>query len=163
YTDGSRVDVTANTQWSSGTSTVGTIQSSGSASPGVFSPQGTGNTLITAIFAGTSQTMNLYVTGTTLSSINVWAPQVVLLDDPTTITAMGAFSDGTVLDVTDEVTWNTSSAVMFTSQRTIVLNSGSGSSFTLTANSGSANGSSTFNAHTVTSVSPQFVSTGVPV
>ena len=102
YSDGSTADFTSQVVWSSSNSTVVTI-----ASGGIATAVGGGTTNIIATFGGlTSQPVAMMVK--VLSSIiiePVTSPRNLNVGASLAFTAVGIFSDGSMSDITSQVTW----------------------------------------------------------
>ncbi|WP_052729929.1 beta strand repeat-containing protein [Photobacterium halotolerans] len=95
-------DVSAQATWSSSDTAVATVSGTG-----VVSTLATGSAVITASFGGTvSNNANLTVTEATVLSVTI-APETASIANGTTqqFTATAKFSDGSILDVTDQVSW----------------------------------------------------------
>ncbi len=110
YTDGSTADITAQVAWDSSRKDVATISSSGTAAT---LTQGT--TAISAALSGIAGTSNLKTTGGNLAAIAI-SPNVVTLvkDTVSRLTATGTFSDGSIRDITSQVSWSPASATIAT-------------------------------------------------
>ncbi len=102
FSDGSVRDLTDQVTWSSSDSSVASIQAEGLAQ--TLNP---GQTTLQATLDGQSDSAELTVSGATLTRLEV-TPAFVLLpvgfSQP--LAARGMFSDGTTLDLTDQVTWS---------------------------------------------------------
>jgi hypothetical protein len=102
YSDGSTADFTSQVIWFSSNSTVVTI-----ASGGIATAVGGGTSNITATFGGlTSQPVAMMVK--VLSSIiiePVTSPRNLNVGASLAFTAVGIFSDGSMSDITSQVTW----------------------------------------------------------
>ena len=102
YSDGSTASLTNQVAWTSGTTSVATISSTGLALT-----LATGMTDITASFGGVTSTSDtLTVTTAVLASIAV-APvhPSVAVGLTEQFSAMGTYTDGTTADVSSQVTW----------------------------------------------------------
>jgi len=99
--DGTTDTVSTQAQWTSSNEAVATVNSSG-----VVTAIALGKTTISVSAAGVTGTTSVTVVGANLVSIGVTpaAPSVVngLTQQ---LTAMGSYSDSTLLDVTNQVTW----------------------------------------------------------
>jgi uncharacterized protein YjdB len=105
YTDGSTQNLTVSASWSSSVTTVATI-----VAPGVASGGGQGTTTITATVGTVSGSTTLTVTAATLQSIDILpVDPSVPKGTKVSFTALGTYSDGTVQDITTQVTWSSSS------------------------------------------------------
>lgn len=104
YSDGSKQSLTASAAWSSSNPAVATISNSG-----VAAAVGAGTTTITATAGITSLSYNLTVTNAALNYISVTPPAPsVGVGQTRQLTATGAFSDGSTLDITSSVSWSSS-------------------------------------------------------
>ena len=102
YTDGTSRDVTASSNWTSGTTGVATVNSTSGLATGVA----IGTSVITANFDGKSGSATLTVTAATLSFSIAVTPLTASVPSGLTqrFVAMGAYSDGTSLDISNTVT-----------------------------------------------------------
>ncbi len=103
YSDSSTLDITASVTWQSSNTAAATI-----ASGGLATTVAAGTTNITATLSGkTSNTATLTVTTATLVSIAVTPSNPSIAAGLTQqFTATGTYSDGTTLNITSSVTWN---------------------------------------------------------
>ncbi|MBK8397950.1 MAG: Ig-like domain-containing protein [Leptospiraceae bacterium] len=150
YTDGTTADITSSVIWNSSNTGVATI-SNAEGNAGTATGIGAGNTNITATLNGvTSSVVVLTVTNPTLVSIAITPssnPSVVKgLTIP--FTAIGTYNNGTTVNLTSEVTWNSSNGGV----ATISNASGSGGVATGTG-VGTTNITANFNGVTSNSVS----------
>lgn len=106
FSDGSTQDLTSSVGWTSSNPSVATM-SSGGVATGV----GAGVTNITATFAGvTSNAVALTVIATTLQSITINATNSSMAKGTSVqFTATGTYSDGSTQNLTNNVTWTSSS------------------------------------------------------
>ncbi len=122
YSDGSTADFTSTVAWSSSDPLVATI-SNQNFQWGTVAAVGVGTTTITAAdpTTGLSTSTTLEVTDATLVSLAITpgSPNVIV-STQTQLTATGTFSDGSVIDVTRDVTWTSNATSIAT-----VLNVGS--------------------------------------
>jgi uncharacterized protein YjdB len=111
WVDGRTSDVTAAAVWDSGTTTVATIDASGTAT-GV----GPGTTAISATFGGATGTAWLSIYGPTSPVIIFVAPPTSLIPVGMTasLSAAAEFTDGSIRDVTDSATWFSSNEAVAT-------------------------------------------------
>ncbi len=105
FTDGSTQDITTQVTWASSQTSVATVGDA-AASKGLISALATGTTDISATLFGVAASVSVTVTNATLSSINVTTqganvPAGVKMQ----ATAVGMFSDGSIQDITSQVTW----------------------------------------------------------
>jgi 6-phosphogluconolactonase (cycloisomerase 2 family) len=103
FSDGSTGFLTNSATWSSSSPSVATVIA------GLATSMGYGTTTITATVGGQLTTASLTVAEPPLSSITV-APSTVTVYQGTAIqlTATGQYADGSSVDVTNTVTWNSS-------------------------------------------------------
>jgi len=107
FTDGSTQNLTGSVSWSSTNPTVASIANTGS--PGLATGLTTGTTTIRAVQAGVTGSTTLTVTDAILVSIAV-SPDDVTIPRTSTqqFTALGTFSDTSMVDITTQVTWTSS-------------------------------------------------------
>jgi len=111
YSDGTNHDITTSVTWASSMGTVATI-SNAPGSNGLATSVAVGSTIISATLGTISSSTTLTVgAAATLVSITV-TPTIVSLDQGLTqqFTATGNYSDGTMQNITDSVTWSSSGA-----------------------------------------------------
>lgn len=102
FSDGSRIDVTADVAWSSDDRAVATVNA------GQVTAQGSGQTTIRASLDGQMATALVDVGPGALTSIDVQpANAMTTVGLRTRYTAMGTFSDGRTADLSTSVTWTT--------------------------------------------------------
>lgn len=110
FSDGSTQDVTEQVTWTSDQASLATVSNA----PGVhgqITGQSPGAVTITATLSGVTATIPITVTNATLASINVSPPSLSIADGVSAVlTATGNYSDGSTLDITDQVNWLTSDA-----------------------------------------------------
>src|SRR5579863_5321195 len=110
YLDGTSHDVTALVSWSSGTPSVATISPGGTAAT-----VGVGSSIITATLGTAAGEATLTVTAALLQSITVIPASPKM---PSGVNqqfrAIGNYSDGTSLDLTGSVTWNSGTGTVAT-------------------------------------------------
>ena len=147
YSDASTQDVTASVHWASSDSTVATI-SVAPTTAGLATTTGTGTATISATSGSVSTTANLTVTPAALVSIAVTpaAPSIALGQSQRFI-ATGTYTDRSTKDITTNVTWSTSNALVAVVSNTTGSNgqatsSGQGTA-TIKATMGSVAGSAT--------------------
>jgi len=107
YSDGTQVDVTAQASWVSSDPSIAPV-SAASGSAGRVTGLTPGTATVTATWAGFPASTPVTVTGATLVSLSIspqnpTAPVGVL----TQFTATGHYSDGTTIDLTEQVAWKT--------------------------------------------------------
>ncbi len=110
FSDHSSKDVTAQSTWLSSDTAVATISATGQATT-----KGAGSTTISATYSGKSGNTTLTVTAATLVSIAVSPTNPsVPAGTPQPFTAMGSYSDGSKIDVTNTATWKSDNATVAT-------------------------------------------------
>jgi uncharacterized protein YjdB len=142
YTDGTNAVITNTVAWTSGTTTVGTVQPSGIAT-GVSG----GSTIITASLAGKSGTATFNVTpANTLVSIAV-TPAIpsIVVGATQPFVATGTFSNGTSADITSTVTWTSASPLIGSILPSGVSTGIAAGSSTITASLSGKTGTATLN------------------
>jgi uncharacterized protein YjdB len=111
--DSTPVTVTGSSTWTSSDNTVATV----GATTGVATPLKAGTTTITATYKGLSGTSNLTVGSGTLNSITITpTPLSVVVGGHQQLTATGTWGDTppTTADITNNVTWQSSSGTTAT-------------------------------------------------
>jgi hypothetical protein len=107
FSDGSVRDVTGQVTWSSSDPTVATI-ASGPGVGGTVTGVSAGMVVITATLGGVVANATVGVIGAQLQSIAIAPANATLMAGTrAAYTATGTFSDGSVVDVTSQVTWST--------------------------------------------------------
>ncbi|MDA8433312.1 MAG: Ig-like domain-containing protein [Nitrospiraceae bacterium] len=114
FTDGSAQDLTTSASWSSSDASIA-IVSNLPGSQGLASALSAGTVTVTATSGSLSGSASLTVRDVTLASITV-TPANLVAKFGTTIqyTAKGTYSDGSVQDITQLVTWSSSNASIAT-------------------------------------------------
>jgi hypothetical protein len=114
FADQTKQTLTSNVTWASGRPAVAII-SNAPGQQGAAIGVSAGQTAITAVFAGIVGNANLTVTNATIVSIAV-APANANVSAGTQVsyTAKGTFSDQSVIDLTNQVTWSSSVATVAT-------------------------------------------------
>ncbi|NDP40041.1 MAG: DUF3494 domain-containing protein [Rhodoferax sp.] len=163
YSDGSTRDVTAYSNWTSGTPTVATVLQT----TGVVTGVAVGASAITANFGGKSSSTNLTVTAATLASIAV-TPAIATVPVGLTqsFVAKGTYSDGSIVDISNTVAWTSASPLVATVLPTTGVATGvSAGSALITATAGGKTGSATLTvtAATVASIAVTPAPATVPV
>ncbi len=149
FTDGSTLDVTTGTGWSSDNTAVAEVQPSGD-SAGFVALRGEGTAVITATYAGVDPvSVPVTVSGVLLQSITIEPlNESVALGVSVQYSATGTYADNTTADITDEVTWRSSQQSVATiAQGGLATTEGEGST-TISAQLGDVSASTTL---TVTS------------
>jgi trimeric autotransporter adhesin len=118
YSDGSKVDVTAQVTWTTRDPTIATISNVSGAS-GLLLARAMGLTTVTATLGGVSGQTSLTVTGATASSLSI-SPIAVTTPLGTGVqyTATLVFTNGTTRNVTGMATWTSSNPMAATISRT---------------------------------------------
>jgi hypothetical protein len=110
YSDGSTSDITGDVTWESSDPTVASIDTLGLATGVAL-----GTTTIMAALEGISDSTSLTVIVPILESISVTPESVTIgVDDTRQFRATGAYSDGSTLDITGDVTWESSDTAVAT-------------------------------------------------
>lgn len=104
YSDGSRVDVTSSTQWSSSTPGIAAISPSG-----IVSFHNAGATRLQGLFEGRMVAATLYAEAATLSRLEVNSTMQgdLAKGDGRTFKAFAVYANGARVEVTDRATWST--------------------------------------------------------
>ena len=114
FADTSTQNLTTSVNWASTSPAVGII-SNAFGRQGVATGVGPGQSTITAVFAGKTGTATLTVTNATLQKIDVTpANPTVLQGAVQQFIATGTFSDGSVIDLTNQANWTSSNATVAT-------------------------------------------------
>lgn len=103
YSDGSKLNVSAKTDWTTLDSNVGVIGHSG-----IVQLNGVGLAGFEGVFEGQHVKVNLQVTGATLESLSLSSADSAELarGDTRPFTARARFSDGSIVDVTEHASWS---------------------------------------------------------
>ncbi len=110
YSDGSQKVVTDKVEWSSGSSKVTLV---GSNKPGLFQANNQGDVLIIAKLNNVQSFTSLEITSATLDSLNlVLEVDKQALGTTQQLIAYGQYSDGSTVEVTDQVNWGSSNALV---------------------------------------------------
>ena len=140
FSDGSFLDITATVAWNSSNTSVATINAAGLAIP-----VASGSTNITASYGGiTSAANTLAVTGGHLVAIvvtTVHSGATVGAGATVQYSATGQFDDGSVSDVSNFATWNSSNANVATISATGVASTGAIGQSTISATLAGVTGS----------------------
>ncbi|MDH4122143.1 MAG: Ig-like domain-containing protein [Deltaproteobacteria bacterium] len=109
YSDGSSQDLTATVAWTTSNGAVASVSAAGLATGLAVG----GPVTITATSAGISGTANLTVTAAVLNTITLTPANTTIAKGLTqAYTAMGNYSDGTSVNITNALTWTTSNGVV---------------------------------------------------
>lgn len=141
FANGDTLDLTGVVSWTSSVPSVATISN---ATPGLGSATGIapGSTVISAVFAGQVGTASLTVTNATLVSISVTPPSnSIALGSSQQFSAVGTFSDGSTLGISNQVTWASSSIGIATINSAGLATSAGSGSATITATFNGVSGS----------------------
>ncbi|MDR3491540.1 MAG: Ig-like domain-containing protein [Gammaproteobacteria bacterium] len=112
FSDNSNQDLTSQVTWSSSNTAVATI-SNVSGQNGIATTKSLGSTTITATFGAISGSTTLHVTSAALTSISVTPTNPTSTIFTTQqFAATGLYSDNSVKDLTNNVTWSTQSALV---------------------------------------------------
>ena len=114
FSDGSQEDVTAESTWNSADAAIASVIETGSEG-GYTTLTGVGTTTISADYAGLQDSIPVTVTEAMLASIAL-DPLDAIEGAGTLVqyTATGVYSDGSKSDLTDEVTWSSSTGAVAT-------------------------------------------------
>ena len=148
-TDGTTQNVTSGADWTV-TGPTATIESSSDPNPGLASAIAVGSSTITASYAGQSDDATINVTSATLLSVELQSSRgSVTVGTKEQFTAIGVYSDGSLVDVTDLADWSSTvpsfASVETTSDTQPGLVSGlSAGTSTIVAHYGSVMGTQSF-------------------
>jgi hypothetical protein len=107
--DDTVIDVTAEVTWSSSAASVATV-SNGTGSNGIATAIAPGTATITASYQGIAGSATLTVTSATLMSIAITpATSSIALGTSQQYNAIGTYSDNSTRDISDSVTWSSTS------------------------------------------------------
>ncbi|MGY3857790.1 beta strand repeat-containing protein [Aeromonas intestinalis] len=108
YSDGSSQNISSLISWSSSDSNVATVDTNGEVT--AVSP---GTATITGSFGGQTSTLIITVTAATVSTIQISTPLASLaLGTNGQLRALATYSDNTVVDVTSQASWSSSSPAL---------------------------------------------------
>jgi YVTN family beta-propeller protein len=108
FVNGSTQDLTRQVAWSSGNGAVATIDAQG-----IATAVGVGSAGITATLAGVSGSATLAVARVTSLAVSPASPTVGV-NGKVQLSAVGTLSDGTTMDLTQEVDWSSGNTVVAT-------------------------------------------------
>ena len=135
FSDLSTQNLTTSATWASSQSSVATV-SNNVLNQGVATGVAPGQTSISAVFAGQVGTAPLTVTNATIVSVAVTPnPASANVGTQVSFTATGTFSDGSSVNLTNQVTWSSSNATVAT-----IISNGQAN----TASAGTTNITATF-------------------
>lgn len=108
YSDGTSQDITGLVSWSNSDSSVATVDTNGQ-----ITAVAPGTATITGSFGGQTSNLTITVTAATVSAIQISTPLASLaLGTNGQLKAIATYSDNTVLDVTSQVSWNSSAPAL---------------------------------------------------
>ncbi|MFT3698693.1 MAG: Ig-like domain-containing protein [Kofleriaceae bacterium] len=108
YSDGSIADITTNVTWTSSASAIASV-SNLAGSVGLVTGVAVGDATLTAAYNGQASQIAVHVTSAVLQSLQLPASTVNVPKGLTVpVTALGAYSDGSLIDLTTAVTWSSS-------------------------------------------------------
>lgn len=109
YSDGSTADLSTQVTWSSSDATIATINTGSGNGNGVASAQAPGTATISASYSGLAGSTLLSVSAASLQSLTITpVDPTIPAGVRTSFKAFGVYSDNTVLDLTNAVTWRSS-------------------------------------------------------
>src|SRR5215469_1111387 len=139
FSNSTTQDLTSSVSWTSSATSIATISSGGMAST-----KGQGSATITAAMSGVSGTAVLQVTAPILVSVAVTPASPTLSPGMfQQFTATGTYSDGSTKDLTSTATWTSSADNFATITSAGYLTARALGTSTITASSGSVNGTTT--------------------
>lgn len=166
YSDGSMMDLTSTATWTSSSTTVAVIASSGLATT-----KAQGSTTITAASGSVSGATTLQVSAATLTSITVTPPSPTM--NPGTylqFTATGKYTDGTTQNLTTTATWSSADSTIVSVGPTTGLGAAVtippplvGAATIITATSGMVNGHTGVNVQAATLESIELSATNLTI
>jgi hypothetical protein len=113
YDDNSHSDVTQQATWSSSAASILTVVATG-ANAGQASAVAAGQATLTATVGAISGTDQVTVTGAVLRTITVTCPDVIIVTNPQSCSALGTYNDNTTADLTAQVTWSSTKTAVLT-------------------------------------------------
>ncbi len=115
YTDASTQTLTSVASWTSSSTSVATIETSGDSNPGLATGAGVGSSTITATVSGISNTATLTVTAATLVSIDVTPATPSIAKGVTQqFVATGTYTDASTQTLTTVASWTSSATSIAT-------------------------------------------------
>ncbi len=158
YSDGSTMDITSTVTWASSDTSVLTVGNA-AGTKGLANSLAQGSATVTASSAGVSATATVTVSAAVLNSITVSPASASLpMGVSQQLTAMGTYSDGSVVDITESVSWSSTDAVSVSvsnaagTRGRAVASAVGNSTVTASVNGQSANAAITVTAATLDSV-----------
>ncbi|MES2947958.1 MAG: ice-binding family protein [Pseudomonadota bacterium] len=151
FSDGTTLDVTAFSGWTSGTTATGTVVQNTGVTTGVAA----GTSVITANYFGKTGTSTLTVSSATLVSVAVTpATAVVPVGSTQALLAKGTYSDGSIIDITTTAVWTSGTPLVASVLANTGVASGvSAGSASITASYGGKSGSASLTVPGATLVS----------
>ncbi|HZR66099.1 MAG TPA: Ig-like domain-containing protein [Terriglobales bacterium] len=147
FADGKTLDLTAAVTWTSSSSAIATVSNVANTS-GVATGNATGTATISAVFLGQSDSAALTVTNATLNSITVTpANSSISLGNTQQFAAKGAFSDSSVITLTNQVNWTSSDPQVAVIKPTGIADSASTGTTTIKASLNGVSGSTVLTVH----------------
>ena len=143
YSDSSTRNVTTQVTWASSNTAIATISNAASSQGLAMGVAASATPVqVTGTLSGVSGSTPLTVTSSKLSTVAITpSPFSVAAGSAIQLTATGTFQDGTVLDVTRQCTWLTSSRAIATVSRTGAVTGAAAGSVTITGKRGPKQGS----------------------
>lgn len=160
YSDGSQADVTNQAQWSTGDTTIASVDATGLATA-----VATGSTSVTATLNGTSGSTTLTVNPPQLSSIILDQDgETIPLGLPQQLTATGVFTDGSTAELTG-VSFTSSDTTIISVDANGLASTLATGSVTITATVGSVSGTGTLTVgpQTLVSIAVTPTNASIPV
>jgi uncharacterized protein YjdB len=143
FTNGDIQDLTSFVNWTSSNSSIATVSNVISTAGAVTGIQ-PGQTTISALFSGVVGTANLTVSSATLTSITVTPSSAsISVGQTQSFTATGNFSDGSSMNITRQVTWDSSTNSVATVNASGLAQGLGAGTTTISASVNGVNGSAT--------------------
>lgn len=161
YSDGTSEDVTGSATWSTLNTSIATVTPGG-----VASPVAVGTTSIVASAYGKNGTASLIVSKATLTAISVTSPAApIALGQSAQLQAQGTYSDKSVQDITDQVSWSAAQpgVVTITSTGLAVSKAVGNTQVTASLNSINASGQLTVSSAALASMAVRSKDASVPL
>jgi uncharacterized protein YjdB len=147
FANNDTLDLTRVATWTSSSASVATV-SNANGSKGVVSGLTPGNTTVSALFSGKVGTASITVTTASLISISVTPPSAsISVGSTQQYAATGTFSDGSVLNITGQVTWSSSDVSVAIINRNGLLSSVAAGTATVTASLNNVSGTAIVSVH----------------
>jgi len=161
YSDGTSEDVTGSATWSTLNTSIATVTPGG-----VASPVAVGTTSIVASAYGKNGTASLIVSKATLTAISVTSPAAAIaLGQSAQLQAQGTYSDKSVQDITDQVSWSAAQpgVVTITSTGLAISKAVGNTQVTASLNSINASGQLTVSSAALASMAVRSKDASVPL